>query len=232
MSSNRSMRPPSGAHSPILGSEPTWVYYTAPGPGATTTAAAAAATHPPLPTTPTTHSAAIHPSRRSMTTVCPAFRAISILNIHYSGPKGPSLQVIHRPQMPRNTHTRVKSAERGSRGAAICSVTYGYTQASAHSYALSQVAGRSSFRYVVQKGSYRTACGLDVCTFILNSAPRWMYICVYILGRSRTAASIQDVTRRLVIQVHLRGTEEHTQANGHISVKIPSVKRRLPGERR
>ena len=45
-------------------------------------------------------------------------------------------------------------------------------------------------------------------------------------------ASIQDVTRRLVIQVRLLGTEEHTQAKGHINVKIPYVKRRLPGERR
>jgi hypothetical protein len=70
------------------------------------------------------------------------------------------------------------------------------------------------------------------CTFVPNSDPRWTYICVYIPGRSRTAASIQDVTRRLVIRVRLRGTEEHTQANVHISVKIPSAKRRSPGERR
>src|SRR6266852_9518149 len=93
----------------------------------------------------------VHPSRRSMTTARPSYQRNLKPQHPLFGPLGLShLQVTHQPQMARSTHMRVKSAERGSRGEAIFFVTCGYTQASAHSYALSQVAGRNSFRYVVQ----------------------------------------------------------------------------------
>ena len=92
----------------------------------------------------------VHLSRRSMTTARPSYQRNLNPQHPLFGPLRPSLQVTCQLQMPRSIHTRVRSAERGSRGVAICSVTYGYTQASAHSYALSQVAGRNSFRYVVQ----------------------------------------------------------------------------------
>lgn len=181
---------------------------------------------------PLRRAAAIRSSRRSMTSA----RLCSPHNLNPQYPlfglRGRShLQVTHQPQMARSNHTRVKNVESDSRGAAIYSGTCGYTLVSGHLYALSQVAGRSLSRYVVQ--TFRIVPHVDLmCLFILDSAPRWMYICVYIPGRSRTAASIQDVTRLLAIRVHLRDTEERTQGNVHISVKIPSAKRRSPGERR
>jgi hypothetical protein len=95
---------------------------------------------------------AICPLQCSMTTVCPAFRRNLSPQYLLFGPKGQSrLQVIHQPPIARNSHTRVKSVERDSQDAAICFGTCGYTPASGHSCALSQVAGRSSFRYVMQK---------------------------------------------------------------------------------
>jgi hypothetical protein len=67
---------------------------------------------------------------------------------------------------------------------------------------------------------------------MLDSAPRLTCMCAYTLVRNRMAASIQGVTSRLVTRVHLPDIEEHTRANGHISVKIPFVKRHSRGERR
>ena len=69
-------------------------------------------------------------------------------------------------------------------------------------------------------------------SFILDSALHWTYICVYTRGRNHMGASIQAVARCLVTRVHLRGTEEHTRANVHTSARILSAKRRSRGERR
>jgi len=179
---------------------------------------------------PLQRAAGIHLSRRSMTTARPGYQRNPNPQHPLFDPRRQShLQVIHQPQMARSSLTRVKSAERGSRDVAISSVTYGFTQASGHSYAPSRAAGRNSFRYVVQ--NFRIVPHVVLMyTFTLESAQRWTYICVYIPGRSPTAANIQGVIRRLVIRVHLRVIEEHIQANVHINVKILSAKRRSPGE--
>ena len=106
---------------------------------------------PLYPPPPQRTAVAIHPLRCSMTTACPSFRRNLSPQYLLFGLKGQSYpQVIHQPQMARNSHTRAKSVERGSQGAVIYSGTCEYTPASGLSYALSQVAGRSSFRYVIQ----------------------------------------------------------------------------------
>ena len=220
------MPPPSGAHSPILGCDQH---------GSTTRhpeqqqqQQQQQQQHPPLPTTPTTRPsvAAFHDNRPSQ---LPAQSQSSTSTIRAPGPepagdisaldakKHPHACEECRKRFTRRSdllrHIRIHTGERPF----VCAESG---------------CGKKFIQVCRSQLSYRTACGSDMFTFIPDSAPRWTYICVYILGRSPTAASIQDVTSRLVIQAHLRGTEEHTQANGHISVKIPSVKRRLPGERR
>jgi len=55
-----------------------------------------------------------------------------------------------------------------------------------------------------------------------------MYILVYTLVRSPTAANIQDAARRSVIRVVWHVTGGPTPANGLINAKIQVVKKRLP----
>ena len=219
------MRPPSGAHSPLLGSDQHGS--TTRNPEQQQQQQQQQQQHP-LPTTPTTRPsvAAFHDNRPSQLSA-QSQSSTSTIRANAPEPAGdmsasdakkhPHACEECRKRFTRRSdllrHIRIHTGERPF----VC------TQSGC---------GKKFIQVCRSKLSYHTACGLDVCTFIPDSDPRWMYTCVYILGRSPTAASIQDVTRRLVIQVHLRGTEEHTQANGHISVKIPSVKRRLRGERR
>jgi hypothetical protein len=219
----QAIRPSSGAHSPILGSD----------------RRESTARHPeqqqkrrsPLPTTTTTHTddpsvAAFHDNRLS----------------GFSAQPQPSISTI-RPQVPelpagdtsvpdgkKQPHACEECRKRFTRRSDL--LRHMRIHTGERPFVCTQPGCGKKFIQVC-RSNLCIVLHVDLaCKFISDSDPRWTYTCVYIPGRSRTAASIQDVTRRLVIRVHLRGTEEHTQANVHINVKILSAKRRSPGERR
>ena len=217
------LRPSSGANSPILGSdrhEPTTLH-----------PEQQQKRHDPLPTTPTTHSGdtpvtALHDNRAS---VFSAQSQSSISTIRPQGPE-PAAGDTSASDGKKQPHACEECRKRFTRRSDL--LRHMRIHTGERPFVCTQSGCGKKFIQVCRSNLCIVLHVDLMCLFILDSAPRWTYICVYTPGRSRTAASIQDVTRLLVIRVHLHDTEERTQANVHISVKIPSAKRRLPGERR
>jgi hypothetical protein len=217
------LRPSSGANSPILGSdrhEPTTLH-----------PEQQQKRHDPLPTTPTTHSGdtpvtALHDNRAS---VFSAQSQSSISTIRPQGPE-PAAGDTSASDGKKQPHACEECRKRFTRRSDL--LRHMRIHTGERPFVCTQSGCGKKFIQVCRSNLCIVPHVDLMCLFILDSAPRWTYICVYTPGRSRTAASIQDVTRLLVIRVHLHDTEERTQANVHISVKIPFAKRRLPDERR